>query len=79
MSSVKYGKFYSHLFRGQRKQRNQLHHTGRFSEPIEAIDSTKLPPEPDIDKGECIELNESDEIQADEENENSFIDTTLTG
>jgi hypothetical protein len=70
--------FYSQ-FRGQRKQQNQSHHTRRFSEPIEAIDSTKLPPEPDIDKGECIELNECDEIQADKESENSFTDTTLTG
>ena len=65
--------------RGKRKQHSHSYHTRGFSEPIEAIDSTKLPPEPDEDKGECIELNESDEIQADKESENSFIDTTFTG
>ena len=65
--------------RGKRKQNNQSHHIRGFSEPLEAIDSTKLPPEPDTDKEECIELNESDEIQADKESENSFIDTTFTG
>ena len=48
---------------------------------MEAIDSTKLPPEPDITgdgKGECIELNEYDEIQEDKESEDHFQDTTLT-
>ena len=65
--------------RGKRRQHSYSYHTRGFSEPIEAIDSTKLPPESDADKGECIELNESDEIQADKESENSFIDTTFTG
>ena len=55
------------------------HHARGFSEPLEAIDSTKLPSEPDIDKGECIELNECDEIQADKDGESNFIDTTLIG
>ena len=67
------------LIRGKRKQHNQLYHTRGFSEPIEAIDSTKLPPEPDTDKGECIELNESDEIQTDKESKNNFTDTIFIG
>ena len=46
---------------------------------MEAIDSTKLPSESNIDKGECIELDECDEIQADKDGESKFIDTTLTG
>ena len=65
--------------RSRNQQAKQSSYTRGFSEPLEAIDSTKLPPEPDADKGECIELNESDEIQADKESENNFTDTTFTG
>ena len=61
------------------KQSKRSCHTRGFSEAIEAIDSTKFPPETEEDKGECIELNECDEIQADEKTENNFIDMTLTG
>lgn len=53
-----------------------------FSESLEAIDSTKLPLEPDMSedyKDECIELNECDEIQADKDNESNFTDIKPTG
>lgn len=69
---------YSRL-REKNKQLKHSCHTRGFPEPIEAIDSTKLPPETENDKGECIELNECDKLQADKENESNFIDTTLTG
>ena len=40
---------------------------------MEAMDSTKLPPEPGTSQGgECIELNESDEGEADVDGENNF-------
>ena len=53
------------------------HHASGFSEPLKAIDSTKLPPEDG--GGDCIELNECDETQSDKDNENDFKDTTPTG
>ena len=60
-----------------RAQSIPFHHASGFSKSLEAIDSTKLPPEPDMSEdGNCIELNE---IQADKYSENNFTDTTLTG
>ena len=50
-------------------------HTKGFSE---AIDSAKLPSETEKGKGECIELDECDEID-NKNGESKFIDTTLTG
>jgi hypothetical protein len=33
----------------------------------------------DDDKGECIELNECDEVQAEKDSESNFTDTTPAG
>ena len=68
-------------FKAQNKNSRCSHYTsGGF---LEAIDSAKLPPEPDISengKTECIELNEFDEIQEDKDGEDhNFKDTTPTG
>lgn len=64
--------------RKRSKQSNSSCHTRGFFEPLEAIDSTKLPPETEDDKVECIELNECDEMN-DKDGENEFIDTIPTG
>ena len=61
-----------HRLRAQSKRSRHSHNTGGFSESLEAIDSTMLPPEDG--GGDCIELNE---IQADKEIH--FKDTTPTG
>ena len=52
------------------------HDTRGLPEPLKATDSTKLPPDPETSRQQCIELNE---CQQDKDKENEFIDTILTG